>query len=70
MKKHADKLRALDTAELNKQMRESLDQAFRLRFQMSMGQMDGMKKVRSLRKERARMLTVLREREIEAEKAK
>jgi large subunit ribosomal protein L29 len=36
---------------------------FRLRFQMSMGQMDGIKKLRSLRKERARMLTVLRERQ-------
>jgi hypothetical protein len=30
---------------------------------MSMGQMDGIKKLRSLRKERARMLTVLRERQ-------
>ena len=37
---------------------------FRLRFQMSMGQADGVKKLRSLRKERARMLTVLREREL------
>jgi large subunit ribosomal protein L29 len=37
---------------------------FRLRFQMSMGQMDGLKKTRALRKERARMLTVLREREL------
>jgi large subunit ribosomal protein L29 len=63
MKVNADKARALDTAELNKQLRESAEQAFRLRFQMSMGQMDGVKKVRSLRKERARMLTVLRERD-------
>src|SRR5579872_1235023 len=64
MKENADKARALDTAEIEKQLREAKDQVFRLRFQMSMGQMEGVKKVRSLRKERARMLTVLREREL------
>ncbi len=37
---------------------------FRLKFQMSMGQAEGLKKVRSMRKERARMLTILREREL------
>ena len=36
---------------------------FRLQFQMSMGQMDGLKKVRAMKKDRARMLTILRERE-------
>jgi large subunit ribosomal protein L29 len=65
MKENADRARGLDTAELNKQLRDNDDQIFRLRFQMSMGQMDGIKKVRSLRRERARMLTVLRERELE-----
>ena len=68
MKENADKARALDTAEIEKQLRESKEQMFRLRFQMSMGQAEGLKKVRSLRKERARMLTVLRERELAAAK--
>ena len=63
MNKHAEKIRALDGAELDKQIRDSAEQAFRLRFQMSMGQTDGVKKVRSLRKDRARILTILRERE-------
>jgi large subunit ribosomal protein L29 len=63
MKENADKARAMDTAELNKQLADSAEQMFRLRFQMSMGQMDGLNKVRKLRKERARILTVLRERE-------
>jgi large subunit ribosomal protein L29 len=67
MKENAEKARGLDKAELNKQLRESAEQIFRLRFQMSMGQMDGLKKVRSLRKERARMLTVMRERELAPE---
>jgi large subunit ribosomal protein L29 len=66
MKENADRARGLDQAELNKELKEGLEQNFRLRFQMSMGQMDGLKKVRSLRKERARMLTVLRERELAA----
>jgi large subunit ribosomal protein L29 len=62
MKENAEKFRALDAAELDKQLREGAEQMFRLRFQMSMGQMDGVKKVRSLRKERARILTVLKQR--------
>ncbi len=31
---------------------------------MSMGQMDGLKKVRAMQKDRARMYTILREREL------
>ena len=64
MKENADKARSLDAAELAKQIREAAEQTFRLKFQMSMGQMEGLKKYRSLRKERARMLTVMREREL------
>jgi large subunit ribosomal protein L29 len=63
MKENAEKARALDAGELSKQIKDTAEQMFRLRFQMSMGQMDGVKKLRSLRKERARMLTVLRERQ-------
>ena len=61
MKENAEKFRALDPAELDKQLREGAEQMFRLRFQMSMGQMDGVKKLRTLRKERARILTVLKQ---------
>jgi ribosomal protein L29 len=68
MKENAEKARGLDAAELHKQVRDSSEQLFRLRFQMSMGQMEGLKKFRALKKERARMLTVLRERDLEASK--
>jgi len=64
MKENAEKARALDTAELQKQLKDSSEQMFRIRFQMSMGQAEGLKKLRALRKEKARMLTVLREREL------
>lgn len=59
----ADRVRDLDTKELEIQVREITDQLFNLRFQMRMGQLEGLKKYRALKKDRARMLTVLRERE-------
>ena len=63
------KVRDLDSAEINHQLREMEDQMFRLKFQMSMGQMEGLKKARAMKKDRARMLTVLRQRElVEAKK--
>lgn len=60
----ADKLRGLDSAELRIQLNEMTEQLFRLRFQLGMGQTDGLKKYRALRKDRARLLTVLREKEM------
>jgi len=60
----ADKVRDLDSKELETQVREIDAQLFHLRFQMRMGQLDGLKKFRALRKDRARMLTVLRERQL------
>ena len=64
----AQKVRDLDGTELKNQLAQMDEQLFRLKFQMSMGQMDGLKKVRAMRKDRARMLTILREREMAAEK--
>ena len=64
MKENADKARALDATELAKQLRDGSEQMFRLRFQLRMGQTDGVKKLQILRKERARLLTVQREREL------
>jgi large subunit ribosomal protein L29 len=58
----ADKVRDLDTNELQRQLGEIDEQMFRLQFQMTMGQMDGLKKVRAIRKDRARIHTILRER--------
>ena len=65
----ADKVRELDNAELNKQATDAREQMFRLRFQMAMGQTDGLKKLRTLRKDRARILTTLRDRELHPETA-
>ena len=64
----AQKVRDLDEHELNHQLKEMDEQMFRLHFQMSMGQMDGLKKVRQMKKDRARIYTILRERELAGEK--
>ncbi|MBI4906278.1 MAG: 50S ribosomal protein L29 [Acidobacteria bacterium] len=63
-----DKIRQTDTAELQTQLRDIQEQQFRIRFQMTMGQTEGLKKYREMRKDRARILTILRERELEAKK--
>jgi large subunit ribosomal protein L29 len=64
----ADKLRGLDEHEMSRQLRDMDEQLFRFHFQKSMGQMDGLKKARGMRKDRARIYTILRERELQAEK--
>jgi large subunit ribosomal protein L29 len=58
----AEQVRDLDPAELAAKERETREQLFRLRFQISMGQADGVKKYRALKKDLARMLTVRGER--------
>lgn len=60
----SQEVRGLDDAEIKNKLREMDDQMFRLSFQMSMGQMEGLKKSRAMKKDRARMLTILREREL------
>lgn len=60
----AQKVRDLDDNELRRQLQEMDEQLFRLKFQMSMGQLEGLKKARGVRKDRARIYTILREREL------
>ncbi len=58
------KIRNLSDEELRHQEKTSAEQLFRLRFQVSLGQNDGVKKLRQLRKEIAQIKTVAREREL------
>ena len=58
-----DKIRDLDSAELARQLKDMTDQLFHLRFKLRMGQLDGLKKYRGLRKDRARIETILGERQ-------
>ena len=58
--------RDTDDHDIQQKLKEIDDQMFRLKFQMSMGQMDGLKKVRQMKRDRARMLTIQRERAMAA----
>jgi large subunit ribosomal protein L29 len=58
------KIRNLSGAELVHQEKVTAEQLFRLRFQVALGQNDGVKKIRLLRKEIAQIKTVAREREL------
>ena len=58
------KIRNLSDEELAHQETTTSEQLFRLRFQVSLGQNDGVKKLRQMRKEIAQIKTVAREREL------
>jgi large subunit ribosomal protein L29 len=64
MAKKVEKLRDQDTAELNQRQTELAEQVFRLRFQLTTGQAEAVTKLRSARKDLARVKTLLREREL------
>ena len=59
-----EKIRNLSDEELAHHDKTAAEQLFRLRFQVSLGQNDGVKKLRQLRKEIAQVKTVAREREL------
>jgi large subunit ribosomal protein L29 len=65
-----DKLKALDPAEMQNKLTEIDEQSFRVKFQMAMGQSEGLKRLRENRKDRARLLTWLRQNELKTQGAK
>ena len=58
------KIRNLSEDELKHHEKTTAEQLFRLRFQVALGQNDGVKKLRQLRKEIAQIKTIAREREL------
>jgi large subunit ribosomal protein L29 len=59
----AGEFRDLQVDELRQKAMEMDDQLFRLRIQKSMGQLEAAHKVKALRRDLARLKTVLREKE-------
>ena len=57
-------VRDLDVDELRQRVKDLDDQLFRLRIQKSMGQVEAGHKLKSLRRDMARVKTVLREKEV------
>ena len=63
-----EKIRNLSDEELTATGNNAAEQLFRLRFQKSLGNQEGVKKVRVLKLDIARTKTIARERAIDAEK--
>lgn len=60
----ASDLRELTTAELLEALTEAKEERFNLRFQVATNQLDNTARLQSVKKEIARILTVMREREL------
>ena len=56
------KVRELGPAELREEARKAAEQLFRIRFNMKLGQTEGVKRLRELRKDVARIKTIERQR--------
>jgi large subunit ribosomal protein L29 len=65
----AKELRELNGDELETKLLEGKDELFKLRFQLATGKQDNSSRVGQVRREIARIATLLREREIEAAEA-
>ncbi len=61
---NVEKIRNLTDAERLHQQRELSDQLFKMKFQLRMGQTESLKKIRELKKDIARIQTVVRQKEL------
>ena len=59
-----EKFREMSKAELETQQGELAEQIFRLRFQLSTGQSEGLRKLREAKRDFARVKTLLRDSEL------
>ena len=64
MPRRIDKIRESGSDEFEAQQKELTEQIFRLRFQLSTGQAEALKRLREARKDLARVKTLLRAQEI------
>ena len=62
----AAELREMDEDELDNKLTESKQELFNLRFQVVTGQLDNVSRINAVRKDVARIKTILRQREIDA----
>ncbi|EOD00998.1 50S ribosomal protein L29 [Caldisalinibacter kiritimatiensis] len=60
----ASELRQMTEQELNEKLAEFKSELFNLRFQLATGQLDNPMRIKAVRKDIARIKTVLREREL------
>ena len=63
----AGEIRALSTQEIENRIDEAYQSLFRLRFDWASGQLEDNNRIRAVKRDIARLNTILREREIAAE---
>ncbi|CAN5535591.1 50S ribosomal protein L29 [soil metagenome] len=63
MAKKTDDLKEMPVSELTERLENTREELFNMRFQLATGQLDNYRRVRLLRRDIARVKTVLRERE-------
>ena len=68
MPRRIEKIREAGVNELEAQQKELTEQIFRLRFQLTTGQAEALKRLRESRKDLARVKTLLRANELQAAK--
>lgn len=69
MKLKASELAQLSLAELQRRLDEAKEEYFNLRFQRASGQLEDTNRLRITRRNIARILTVMRQKQLEAEHA-
>jgi large subunit ribosomal protein L29 len=67
MPRRIEKIREAGVNELEAQQKELTEQIFRLKFQLSTGQAEALKRLRESKKDLARVKTLLRAQEISAD---
>jgi len=66
-KQKTAEIRDLPEAEIQQKLAETKEELFNLRFQNATGQLDNYKRLRDLKRDIARIKTILRERELNAD---
>ena len=69
MPRRIEKIREAGVNELEAQHKELIEQIFRLKFQLSTGQAEALKRLREAKKDLARVKTLLRAQELSAKSA-
>jgi large subunit ribosomal protein L29 len=64
----AEELRQLSEEELLAKVREGKEELFNLRFQSATGQLDNTSRIKEVKKDIARVFTIIKERELEHER--
>jgi large subunit ribosomal protein L29 len=64
---HAQEIRPMTTDDIRHKLEQTYEELFNLRFQFVMGQLEDHNRLTALRRDIARMKTILRERELAAQ---